>query len=101
MSDNSVRLQITLRRSIPAEKAILEMLDGAGAGVARQHLLRDILTRGIQSFMAPAAAPVVAAPVASVPPRPASTPVLAVQPIPSAPAVSPAVKSKKPLAELM
>lgn len=96
MSDNSVRLQITLRRSIPAEKAILDMLDGAGTGIARQHLLRDLLTRAVQAAATPAQ---VAAPVVVAPARPA--PSKASEVMPAAPAIPQTGKSKRPLADLM
>ena len=97
MSEKSVRLQITLRPSVPAEKAVLDLLSEAETGIARQHLLRDILVRGVNSMSVPAAVTtVVQAPVRA----PVRAPERVSVPMPT-PEPAPAVKSRKPLADLM
>ena len=76
MTEKTKRLQITLRHAIPAEDLILSMLEKTPAGIARQHLLRNILQAGVLAMANPSAsAGITHAPqtIAALPAVPAKT----------------------------
>lgn len=103
MTEKTKRLQIVLRHSIPAEAHILKMLADMPPGVARQHLLRNILQAGAQAIAGSPVLPVVN-PVSQIinqppVPKPASTP--PVMPAPAIPEPTAVENPRKRLANLM